>query len=326
MPFFSVIVPIYNVEPYLRECVDSILGQSFKDMECILVDDGSPDGCPAICDAYSAQDNRVRVIHKKNGGLSDARNAGMRIAEGTYFCFIDSDDFWAEPHCLETMYHELERAEWSADIAVYRFKFYAEESGAWHETKVWYDTEFLNASQPLIAMRETIKKGYLLASACEGCFSAAFLKGNDLYFKKGIRSEDTEWVIRIYGHDPKIWYTNYPYYVYRSRAGSITRTPDLEKSYELAAFLLDYADQMDPSCANDYLRLCFLAYHYLVCIGNTQVLASWQGGKELLRRLHRYQWLLEYDLVPKVHFVHNVKRVLGFRLTAYLLGLYMKRN
>ena len=77
MPFLSVIIPVYKVEKYLNRCVDSVLNQDFKDIEVILVDDGSPDGCPAICDVYAQNDNRVKVIHKKNGGLSSARNAGM---------------------------------------------------------------------------------------------------------------------------------------------------------------------------------------------------------------------------------------------------------
>ena len=93
MPEISVIVPVYNVEPYLHRCVDSILAQTFTDFELILVDDGSPDGCPAICDEYAAKDCRVRVIHQENGGLSSARNAGLDIAAGNYFAFIDSDDY-----------------------------------------------------------------------------------------------------------------------------------------------------------------------------------------------------------------------------------------
>ena len=88
----SIIVPIYNVEAYLCRCIDSILQQTFEDFELILVDDGSPDGCGRICDEYALQDKRVKVIHKKNGGLSDARNAGIDIAKGEFIGFIDSDD------------------------------------------------------------------------------------------------------------------------------------------------------------------------------------------------------------------------------------------
>lgn len=107
MPEISVIVPVYKVEPYLRRCVDSILAQTFTDFELILVDDGSPDGCPAICDEYAAKDSRVRVIHQENGGLSAARNAGMAVAEGKYFLFCDSDDY-ASPQWCQWLYEQIE--------------------------------------------------------------------------------------------------------------------------------------------------------------------------------------------------------------------------
>lgn len=91
-PLISVIIPIYNVEPYLRRCLDSVLHQTYPNLEIILVDDGSPDNCPSICDEYANNDTRIVVIHKKNGGLSDARNAGLDICKGDYITFVDSDD------------------------------------------------------------------------------------------------------------------------------------------------------------------------------------------------------------------------------------------
>lgn len=92
-PLISVIVPIYNVEKYLARCVDSIVNQTYKNLEIILVDDGSPDLCPQMCDDYAEKDSRIKVVHKKNGGLSDARNAGMAVSTGEYISFIDSDDY-----------------------------------------------------------------------------------------------------------------------------------------------------------------------------------------------------------------------------------------
>ena len=114
MSRISVIVPVYNVERYLRQCVDSVLAQSYRDLEVILVDDGSSDACPAICDAYASQDERVKVIHKPNGGLSDARNAALDIASGDLIGFVDSDDFIA-PDMYERLACAMERE--SADIA-----------------------------------------------------------------------------------------------------------------------------------------------------------------------------------------------------------------
>ncbi len=115
---FSVVIPIYKVEDCLERCVDSVLGQSFEDFEVILVDDGSPDGCPALCDRYGERDSRVRVLHKENGGLVSARNAGIKAARGRYVCYVDGDD-WVSDRLLETMYRALgEQGE--PDMVVYR--------------------------------------------------------------------------------------------------------------------------------------------------------------------------------------------------------------
>ena len=113
-PLVSVIVAIYNIEPYIRRCVDSVLAQDYQQLEIILVDDGSTDQCPAICDAYAQKDTRIKVIHKQNGGLSDARNAGLNVATGEYIGYVDGDD-WIEPgmygsmvrSCVEQQAHKM---------------------------------------------------------------------------------------------------------------------------------------------------------------------------------------------------------------------------
>ena len=101
-PLVSVIVPVYNVYPYLRDCVQSVQAQSYQNWELLLVDDGSTDGSETLCDEYAAQDARVRVLHKKNGGLSDARNAGVDAAKGEYLSFVDGDD-WVSPYYIENL-------------------------------------------------------------------------------------------------------------------------------------------------------------------------------------------------------------------------------
>lgn len=114
MELISIVVPVYKVEPYLDKCISSIVNQTYKNLEIILVDDGSPDNCPAMCDAWAEKDNRIRVIHKPNGGLSDARNAGMSVATGELMAFVDSDD-WIAPDMYEKLYHRL--TEDGSDIA-----------------------------------------------------------------------------------------------------------------------------------------------------------------------------------------------------------------
>lgn len=118
MPTVSIIVPIYRVEAYLRPCVQSVLDQTFSDFELILVDDGSPDGCPALCDEFASLDPRIRVIHKKNGGAADARNAGLCVAEGSYIYFLDGDDKM-DPNLLETVIPPMNQG---ADMVVFNYR------------------------------------------------------------------------------------------------------------------------------------------------------------------------------------------------------------
>lgn len=109
-PKISVIVPVYNVENYLSRCVDSLLNQTLRDIEIILVDDGSPDKCPEMCDEYAKMDNRVHVIHKENGGLSSARNEGLKYIKGEYYMFVDSDD-WIDTETCKVCYEEIIASE-----------------------------------------------------------------------------------------------------------------------------------------------------------------------------------------------------------------------
>lgn len=120
-PKVSVVVPIYNVEQYLPQCVDSLLSQTLQEMEIVLVDDGSPDGCPDLCDRYAAQDSRVKVVHKPNGGLISARIAGVNAATASYVGFVDADDF-AAPHMFETLYRAA--SENKADLVCCSFYSY----------------------------------------------------------------------------------------------------------------------------------------------------------------------------------------------------------
>lgn len=100
----SIVIPVYKVELYLEKCIESIINQTYKNLEIIIVDDGSPDNCPKICDEYAQKDNRIKVIHKENGGLSDARNAGIDVAAGKYIAFVDSDDYVSNDY-IEYMYN-----------------------------------------------------------------------------------------------------------------------------------------------------------------------------------------------------------------------------
>lgn len=128
MPAISIIVPVYKVEPYICCCIDSILSQTYSDFELILVDDGSPDKCGAICDEYAEKDSRIRVIHQVNGGVSSARNAGLDVAKGKYIYFVDSDDY-IEPELLKTVLFHMESG---LDMVVFASQDFYEDGRIWN--------------------------------------------------------------------------------------------------------------------------------------------------------------------------------------------------
>lgn len=143
----SIIVPVYRVEQYLVKCVESLLGQTYRETEIILVDDGSPDQCGAICDGYAARDSRIRVIHQPNGGVSSARNAGLAAASGEYIGFVDPDD-WVQPDMYERMLEEMTARQ--ADLVICGYQYHHED-GSVDETRLYpeRDTEVIDRKELL---------------------------------------------------------------------------------------------------------------------------------------------------------------------------------
>ncbi|WP_206425633.1 glycosyltransferase family 2 protein [Romboutsia sp. Marseille-P6047] len=187
----SVIIPIYNVEKYLNRCIDSVINQSLKDIEIILVNDGSPDNCPKICDEYANKDSRIKVIHKSNGGLSSARNAGMKIATGDYIGFVDSDDY------IEiNMYEQMYKVAYENNVDFVMSDYYKVYNDSKKEVTLDIDSslylkeDIYNKIYPSLIMKENIDYGPLLA-VWHCLYKTSFIKENDLYFDEQVKySED----------------------------------------------------------------------------------------------------------------------------------------
>ena len=212
MPTISVIVPVYRAEAFLRKCTDSILQQTYTDLEIILVDDGSPDNCPAMCDAWAERDSRIKVIHKQNGGLSDARNAGLAIATGEYIAFVDSDD-WVSKHYIKTLYEAASSVD--ADICeceIIRTGGEAPQEETPLPTKpVCYETE--KAVEMLIG--DMVLHQYVWNKI----YRSTCLKG--IPFIKGKTNEDEFWTYQVFGRANRVVKIEERLYYYFQRSGSI---------------------------------------------------------------------------------------------------------
>lgn len=225
MSTISVIVPVYKVEPYLRQCVDSILEQTFQDFELILVDDGSPDGCPAICDTYAAKDPRVRVIHKENGGLSSARNAGLDTAQGEYIAFVDSDD-WIHPQMLNTMLNSIQSS--SADMAICGVESVFEKDRTVHHPL----SDAVLSQNDMVHMLATQAWYYIVA--CNKLYKKQLFK--KLRYPEGFIHEDAAVIHRIIGLCNCVVTVEQPFYNYRQTENSIMRQElNIHRSDNLSA-------------------------------------------------------------------------------------------
>ena len=160
MSQISIIVPVYNVEKYLSRCIDSILNQTFDDFELILIDDGSPDHSGAICDDYAKKDNRILVIHKENGGLSDARNAGINIASGEYIMFVDSDDYISKDMC-EILYQRIIKDK--SDMALCSVRGVNEEGEEIEKGTFIVDDRLLEEKDKFLGLGEANACAYIVA-------------------------------------------------------------------------------------------------------------------------------------------------------------------
>lgn len=226
MAEISIIVPVYQVEKYIRQCIDSILAQTFTNFELILVDDGSKDNSGKICDEYAARDNRIRVIHKENGGLSDARNKGLDNAAGKYFMFVDSDDYISDD-MTECLYKNILKE--NADIAACNYR-YIFESGEEKDFSTENKAEVLNANEIFYNRKNERNYGFWTV-AWNKLYKAETFK--NLRFRFGRYHEDEFWANDIYQMDIKVVTVSESLYYYRQRDNSIMGNTNIRKCFDI---------------------------------------------------------------------------------------------
>ena len=236
----SIIVPVYKVEQYLSFCMDSLLQQTYPYLEIILIDDGSPDRCPEICEDYAKKDQRVQVIHQKNDGLSAARNTGIRAATGKYILFVDSDDMILQDAC-EVLVKKAE--EYSADIVVGNYCWFDETGNRAYACENVYGYEMfetvVDGQKFLLAQLQHVKYKSMVWSKL---YRREFLLCNALYFLEGILQEDEEWTPRVFCVAERVVQEEKVFYQYRIRKQSIMTNSALAVKRQK-----DFADIIAPS-------------------------------------------------------------------------------
>lgn len=286
----SIIVPVYKVESYLDRCVQSIVGQTYKNLEIILVDDGSIDNCPAMCDVWAKKDSRIRVIHKENGGLSSARNAGLEMATGAFLQFTDSDD-WLEPEMIAYLVDLAERSE--ADVV--RCGYF--ES---------YETDELDHSigesrcmHPNVADQiiDLMNDGYLSGVVWNKLYRRAVV-GDVRYDPADGCSEDIMYNFRVLTKTQKVVYGDKPLYHYAVRLDSITNDVFKPEAFSIirAKHIIMEAHKDDaqvrPYCLKGYLNSAMIVMNNMLSSG--QCLEYYPG---LRAEILKYKWTVWRSLL-----------------------------
>ena len=262
-PLISVIVPIYNVEPYLRKCVDSILNQTYQNLEVILVDDGSPDNCGTICDEYAEIDRKVRVIHKKNGGQATARNIALEIASGDYIAFVDGDD-WLDEKLYECVMNTA-----PFDVALFGCTYVNAQDNGRRDNRACDESKMLTWAEDSVQVEEIIQNS-LFGYACNKVYSRTVI--GDFRVPNAPLREDFVFNMKVFGGTKRIQLVDCSGYYYVQHEGSSLKRafsgsiPDICTAAEqMLVIHPDLSPRMNRRLANHVIKqyICDAVYKFV---------------------------------------------------------------
>lgn len=326
MSMISIIVPVYKTEKYLERCIRSLVNQTYQELEIILVDDGSPDNCPVLCDEWKDKDKRIKVVHKKNGGLSSARNTGLTIATGKYVAFVDSDDD-VELDMYRSMHEIAEKNQ--VDFVMSDYTRIESDGSRYIKSldirEGFYDRkDIIEEIFPVLIMREEIDYGPLL-SVCHCMYRLEFLKNINLQFDEEVRWSEDNMFSAIMGYQCENFYymKNKAFYHYYQNPGTITT------SYRKGAWgvycimnerLHNFFDNVKEFDFSRQLKL-HMIYYACNCIEQIRFLEEKERFiqiKEILYDEHLMEAFQKFRL-PNVSFRFKIQLLLMKWRVAWLL-------
>ena len=307
VPLISVIIPIYNVAPYLKQCIDSVISQTYRNLEIILVNDGSPDNCGTICDEYAANDNRIIVIHKENGGLSSARNAGIDICKGKYISFIDSDDF-ISPYFIEIMYRGI--SEFDSDISSLCSGVSFLDGD---DTSVVFANDsfdcLMNAVDPCKAIRLMLYQRIPNGAPWRLYKREIF---REIRFPLGYLYEDAATTHRTFFLAKKITLINADIYAYRIRQNSIIRmafSPKKLISIPISKNIIKEIDAYDSSLYKAARARAFaINYHVFLQVPYHDITSK----KKLWNEIVKYRKTVLFDLSKELRLKNRIGALISY--------------
>ena len=295
---FSIIIPVYNVEPYLKDCLDSVLSQTFGDWEAICVDDGSTDDSAAILEEYEEKDNRVKAIKQKNAGTAAARNAGLHAATGEYIFFLDSDD-WLETNALHTLADSLN----DEDVLCFSGRRYIEATGKYHPADVLQKKYYLSGME-YYNENALLPRDFAFVCVVLRVYRREFLMREKLFFAEDNSYEDNLWVPMMLYYAQTVKVIPDSLYVYRFREGSKMHNHSLERKKDLLEVANRLAQFFIPKeDINKTIVYRSITHHYQVAFVNAS-----KKEKQVLKQQcdwRRYKTVSHTKIRHRINFLKN---------------------
>lgn len=311
----SIIVPVYNVEKYIDRCITSILHQNYDDYELLIIDDGSTDSSGFLCDKYT-KFSQVKIFHKKNGGLSDARNYGINKAKGKYLMFVDGDDFLYNITCLKRISEFIDKTK--ADVIQYKMVYFYDRKDKYVFQKPLKNIKG-NFYDKLFFMN---KNGQISVSACDKIVKTEIIKNKKLYFEKDLLSEDIKWSYLLYTKINNIEVLDENIYVYRQqRKNSITTTKSKKNAYDLFKIIDYWIKYKFKSDVQKELYLNMVSYWYLIL---RVKYSKKHYNEDMIKRLNNLdKKMIKYHQNYKVYMAYKLYKFIGYKNTLRIMRFYL---
>lgn len=324
--FFSIIIPMYNSQQYITQCLDSLLCQSMSDFEVVVVNDGSNDKSGDIVSSYVANDSRIRLITQANSGQSKARNRGLRESRGQYVIYLDSDDFVVKQDFLEKVKGMID--DTNAEVVMYKYvKYYDGENSRFDKCHYSFSgTEGITSPEKLMPLLAQADAYY--ASAWSKSVKRDLLINNNIFFDENLSCEDIDWGYRIIENVSVISCLNEEYIAYRQRQGSVTKSGSWKNFYDFLITVEKYKERYESEnvSINPELRLGMLGTlaKYYANLLMTYVRVNDAKKKQMKPRLKKLASVLKYGKSKRPIVIRSIYKVFGLSVTLAVLELLNK--
>lgn len=317
---FSIIIPVYNIEQYLSNCIESILKQSFKEYELILINDGSTDSSGDICDKYAKNNKCIKVIHQANGGAAVARNAGIKVAKNDYIFFIDSDDFIDNKNAFNIIHERLKQTK--AEVLNFNFKKYYDV----RKQERYFNIDENMPLEYLVNKREfefLYKNDLYIAAPWNKVIKREMFNKYDLKFVEGIYSEDIEWCARLAIYAQSFDFIKEDFYCYRQIPTSVSKSISNKNLKDLKdSIVLCYEKSKELNTSFKKFYLNYVSYQYATFFVCQAKVKLDKKNKLYIDQMKKYLFLLSYGKQKKVKVLYILSKIIGYKNLCRLMRIF----